>query len=115
MRSDFTLTKRPPNGQDERSAIRMSQQDLLNNSGHVIISSELRIETRFPHLAHKNIYKLKEEHKATFYSHAEEQVLPAASTKEPQERGFVVNSGASMHMVKKKDLNSAGHQEVRRR
>ena len=27
--------------------------------------------------------------------------------KEPEERKFVVDSGASMHMVKKKDLNSA--------
>ena len=45
--------------------------------------------------------------KTTFYSPAEEYVLPAASTKEPEEREFVVDSGASMHMVSKKDLNSA--------
>ena len=32
---------------------------------------------------------------------------PAASTKEPEEREFVVDSGASMHMVSKEDLNSA--------
>ena len=42
----------------------------------------------------KNIYKLKEKDKATFYSPAEEWVLPAASTKEPEEREFVVDSGA---------------------
>ena len=33
--------------------------------------------------------------------------MPAASTKEPEERKFVVDSGATMHMVRKKDLNSA--------
>ena len=45
--------------------------------------------------------------RAAFYFHAEEWVLPAASTKEPEEREFVVDSGANMHMVSKKDLNSA--------
>ena len=56
----------------------------------------------------KNIYKLKEKDKAVFYFPAEEWVLLAASTKEPEEIGFVVDSEASMHMVsKKEDLNSA--------
>ena len=55
----------------------------------------------------ENIYKLKGKEKAAFYFPAEEWVLPAASTKEPEEREFVVDSGASMHMVSKKDLNSA--------
>ena len=50
----------------------------------------------------KNIYKLKEKDKAAFYFPAEECVLPAASTKELEEREFVVYSGASMHMVRKK-------------
>ena len=54
-----------------------------------------------------NIYKSKEKDKATFYSPAEEWVLPAASTKAPEERKFVVDSGASMHFVSKRDLNSA--------
>ena len=54
-----------------------------------------------------NIYKLNEKDKAAFYSPAEEWVLPAASTKEPEERKFVVDSGASMHMASKRDLNSA--------
>ena len=53
------------------------------------------------------MFKLKEKDKATFYSPAEEWALPAASTKKPEEREFVVNSGACMHMVNKKDLNSA--------
>ena len=55
----------------------------------------------------QNLYKLKERDKAAFYFPAEEWVLPAASTKEPEEREFVVDSGGSMHMVSKKDLNSA--------
>ena len=55
----------------------------------------------------KNIYKLKEKDKAAFYFRAEERVLPAASTKEPEERVFVVDSGASVHMVSRRDLNSA--------
>ena len=33
--------------------------------------------------------------------------MPAASTIKPEEREFVVDSGASMHIVRKKDLNSA--------
>ena len=45
--------------------------------------------------------------KATFYFPAEEWVLPAASTKEVEEGEFVVDSGACLHMVCKKDLNSA--------
>ena len=44
----------------------------------------------------KNIYKLKEKDQVTFYSTAEEWVLPAASTKEPEERKFVVDSGACL-------------------
>ena len=55
----------------------------------------------------QNIYKLKANDKATFYFPAEEWVLPAASTKEPEERKFVVDSEASMHMVSEKDLDSA--------
>ena len=46
----------------------------------------------------KNIYKLQEKDKATLYSPAEESVLPAASTKEAEEREFVVDPGASMYM-----------------
>ena len=55
----------------------------------------------------KNINKLKEKDQVTFYSPAEEWVPPAASTKQPEEREFVADSGASMHMVGKRDLNSA--------
>ena len=55
----------------------------------------------------KNTYKLKDKDQVTFYSPAEEWVLPAVSTKEPEEREFVVDSGACMRVVNKKDLNSA--------
>ena len=61
----------------------------------------------------KKIYKLKEKDKAAFHSPSEEWVLPAASTKEPEERQFVVDSGASMHMVSRKDLNSDDLETVR--
>ena len=51
--------------------------------------------------------------KATFFSPSEEWVMPAASTIKPGERGFVVDSGASMHMVSRKDLNSAEMETTR--
>ena len=56
----------------------------------------------------KNIIKLKEKDKTAFFSPSENRCLPATSTPEPEEREFVVDSGASMHMINcKKDLNSA--------
>ena len=55
----------------------------------------------------KNINKIKETEKATFFSLTDEWSLPAASTQQPEEREFVVDSRASMHMVSRKDLNSA--------
>ena len=50
---------------------------------------------------------------STFYSPLVECVLPSASTKEPEEREFVVNSGASMHVVSKRDLDSAELETMR--
>ena len=61
----------------------------------------------------KNKYKLKEKDKATFHSPSEEWVLPAASSEEPEEREFVVDSGACMYMVSKKDVNSDELETVR--
>ena len=61
----------------------------------------------------KNMYKLKENDKATFHLPAEEWVLPAASTKEPEEREFAVDSGTSAHMVSKRDLDSAELETMR--
>ena len=40
-------------------------------------------------------------------------VLPAASTKELEEKEFVVDSGASMHMASKSDLDSAELETMR--
>ena len=54
----------------------------------------------------KRVLKLKEHERATFFSPSENRYLPA-STLKPEEREFVVDSGASMHMISKKDLNSA--------
>ena len=54
----------------------------------------------------KNVFKLKEHERATFFSPSENRCLPA-STLKPEEREFVVDSGASMHMISKKDLSNA--------
>ena len=55
----------------------------------------------------RSILKLKEKNKAAFFSPSETWCLPAPSNLKPDEREFVVDSGASMHMISKKDLNSA--------
>ena len=55
----------------------------------------------------KTILKSKEKHKTTFFSPSENWCLPSPSTLKPKEREFVVDSGASIHMISKKDLNSA--------
>ena len=54
----------------------------------------------------KNVLKLKEHQRATFFSPSENRCLPA-STLKPEEREFVVDSDASMHMISKKDLSDA--------
>ena len=56
--------------------------------------------------AGQNIPKSKEKHETAFFSPSENWCLPASNLK-PEEREFVVDSGASMHMISKKDLNSA--------
>ena len=52
----------------------------------------------------KNVLKLKEHERATFFSPSENRCLPASNLKS-EEREFVVDSGASMHMISKKDLS----------
>ena len=52
------------------------------------------------------MFKLKEHERATFFSSLENRCLPA-STLKPEEREFVVDSGASMHVISKKDLSKA--------
>ena len=60
----------------------------------------------------KNIYKLTEKDKATFFSPAK-WILPSASAREPDEREFAVDSGARLHMVSEIDLNSAELETMR--
>ena len=55
----------------------------------------------------KIIYKLKNADKATFYTPIEARAMPATTSKSPEEREFAVDSGASMHMLSKKDLRSS--------
>ena len=55
----------------------------------------------------KRVLKLKEHERATIFSPSDNRCLPAASTLKPEEREFVVDSGASMHMISKKDLSDA--------
>ena len=54
----------------------------------------------------KSVLKFKEHERATFFSPSENRCLPAVNLK-PEEREFVVDSGASMHMISKKDLSDA--------
>ena len=51
----------------------------------------------------KNVLKLKEHERATFFSPSEKRCL-SVSNLEPEEREFVVDSGASMHLISKKRL-----------
>ena len=61
----------------------------------------------------KNILKLKETDEATFFPPTNEWCLPAPSVIKPEDREFVVDSGASMHMLSRKDLNSAELETVK--
>ena len=54
----------------------------------------------------KIFIKLKEHERAAFFSSPENR-CPPASTLKPEEREFVVDSGASMHKIIKKDLSNA--------
>ena len=55
----------------------------------------------------KSILKLKEKDKANFFSPIEVWCLLAPSLTNPEGREFAVDSEASIHMLSKKDLNSA--------
>ena len=55
----------------------------------------------------KIVLKLREQERATFFSPSDNWCLLAPSTIKLEEREFVVDSRASMHMISKKDLNSA--------
>ena len=58
-------------------------------------------------------FKLKKEDKSTFHSPDEEWTLLAASTINSEEREFVVDSRANMHMVNKKHFDKAELETVR--
>ena len=60
-----------------------------------------------------NIYKLKNSDKTTFCNPFEKG-MPAPTSERPQECGFVVDSGASMHMISKKELSSGEMDTVKR-
>ena len=62
----------------------------------------------------KNVYKLKNTDTATFYSPIEARATLAPTSKSPEERELVVDSGASMHMLSKKDLSSEELETLRR-
>ena len=55
----------------------------------------------------KSVLNLMERDRATFFSPSENWCLLAPSSLKPEEREFVVDSGASMHMISKKDLSDA--------
>ena len=61
----------------------------------------------------KSFHKLNKKHKATFFSPSLDWCLPTPSTIKPKATEFVVDSGASMHMLSKKDLNSGELETVR--
>ena len=61
----------------------------------------------------KTFTSSKEKDKTTFSSPSEEWVLLVTSIKGLEEREFVVDSGANMHMVSRKDLNKADMETVR--
>ena len=62
----------------------------------------------------ETIYKPKNVEKATFYSPIEIKATPALISKSPEEREIVVDSGAPMHMLSKRDLSSDELETLRR-
>ena len=51
------------------------------------------------------MFNLEEHQRATFFSAPESRCLPASTLKR-EEREFVVDSGASMHMISEKDVSN---------
>ena len=56
--------------------------------------------------AREAVWRLPKSVLAPFFSPSENRCLPASNLK-PEEREFVVDSGASMHMISKKDFSDA--------
>ena len=61
----------------------------------------------------RSVQKLNKKHKATCFSPSDVWCLPAPSSVKPEENEFVVDSGASMHMISRRALNSAELEIVR--
>ena len=64
----------------------------------------------------KNVHKLNDKDKTTFFSPSEVWSSPAPSSKKkkkPEDRQFVVDSLASRHMLSRKDQNSAELETIR--
>ena len=61
-----------------------------------------------------NIYKLKNSDKTMFYVLGEVKAMPAPTSKRPEEREYAIHSGASMHMMSKKELSSVEMGTVKR-
>ena len=61
----------------------------------------------------RSVLKFKEKGKANIFSPTEAWCIPAPSVTNPEDRESVADSGASMHMLSKKDLNTAEMETVR--
>ena len=85
---------------DSGASMQMISKKELNSAELETVTSEAAWKLA------KNVLKLKEHERATFFSPLENRCLPASSLR-PEEREFVVDSGASMHMISKKDLSDA--------
>ena len=62
----------------------------------------------------EHIYKLKNSDKTTFCTPFEVRAMPAPTSTRPEEREFVVDSGAPMHTMSKKELVSEEMDTVER-
>ena len=100
-----SLSGRSPSGKTHRQPFTravLRQANIQENK----CPSLNKIQVKLPHQHSLFAMKLETE-KATFYSLSDGWGLLAASTIKPEEREFVVDSGASRHIVSRKDLHSA--------
>ena len=73
-----------------------------------------RCAHRVPWNLAKNVYELKNTGEASFYSPFEARATAAPTSKSPEEREFVVDTGASMHTLSKQDESSDEMETLRR-
>ena len=62
----------------------------------------------------RKLYKRNDKEKTTFYFLVEVKAAPVLITENPEDRMFAVDSGASLHMLSKKDLSSDEMDSLRR-